>query len=578
MSMLRAKIPPENPDANLKSYAEACKEFSWADAERQFTWHESGKLNIVHEAIDRWAADERRRNRKALVFEKAGKGKAFTYSDLSEISSQWASLFIDYGFAVGDRVFIFLPACPEVFFAMLACARLGIIFCILFPSSGYDEIDTRLRSAKPRGIVTHPDLAERLPQQAMGSVEHVFLTGCQKPDLFPSEIVVNDHIDELPKRPTIRWVKRDTPLYLIYTTSGTTGPPKAVVHAHRDMIGHLITAKYVLDIRDDTILWTDAGEPGWVTGLVYGAFAPWLCGITSIVQGEPFSSSTWYRTLEQYRVSVWYTTPRTITRLMHAGDDLPRRYDLSALQHIATVGEILSPEQFYWAKQNLNLTPHDTWWMTETGMICMANFPSMGLRLGSMGKPVPGIEAAVVNDEGERVPDFTMGELALRANWPSMMVGLWEDEDRYRRYLRFDDWFLTGDMVTRDEDGYYFYDGRNDDLIKVGMRDTGPYEVEQILGLHQAVAESIVISVRTPSGKATFKAFVRLKEPFAASKRLGIEITSFVRANFTPEIPLSEIVFMDELPRTRSGVPLRSVLIARDLGVPSGDPTNLREE
>jgi acetyl-CoA synthetase len=338
-----------------------------------------------------------------------------------------------------------------------------------------------------------------------------------------------------------------------------------------------MTAKYVLDVRDDTILWTDAGEPGWVTGLVYGALAPWLCGITSIVVGDPFSASTWYRTLEKRRVSVWYTTPRTITRLMEAGDDLPARYDLSRLRHIATVGETLSPEKFFWIRQVLKRTPHDTWWMTETGMICMANFPSLSVKAGSMGKPVPGIEAVVVNDEGDVVPEFTMGELAIKAGWPSMMIGLWEDETRYRSYFRFEGWFLTGDMVTKDEEGYFFYDGRNDDLIKVGTKDTGPYEVEQILSLHQAVAESVVISVRTPEGKATFKAFVRLKEPFSASKRLGIEITTFVRAGFTPEIPLSEVVFMDELPRTRSGVPLRSVLMARELGVPAGDPANLRE-
>lgn len=436
--MFKARIPPENPDANVKSYARTYESFSWHDAEKEFTWHKTGNINIVHEAVDRWAEDEKRRGRKALIFEKAGKVKEFSYADLSEISSQWANLFIEYGFAMGDRMFVFLPSCPEVYFAILACARLGIIFCVLFPSSSLDEIDARIRTAKPRGIITHPDLAERLPRQAASSVEHVFLTDGGKPDFFSSEIVVRDRLGELPKKKTIKWVTAGTPLYLIYTTSGTTGPPKAVVHAHRTMLGQLITARHVLDIRDDTILRTDSGEPGWVTGLVYGAFAPWLSGVTSVVQGEQFSASTWYRTLERHRVSVWYTTPRTLTRLMEAGDDVPGRYDLSSLLHIATVGEILSPEQFYWARQVLKRPPHDTWWMTETGMICMANFPSMSIRPGSMGKPVPGIEAAVLNDEGEPVPPLTMGELALRPNWPSLMTALWEDEFRYRQHFRFD--------------------------------------------------------------------------------------------------------------------------------------------
>ena len=263
---------------------------------------------------------------------------------------------------------------------------------------------------------------------------------------------------------------------------------------------------------------------------------------------------------------------------MEAGEDLPRRYDLTSLRHISTVGEVLSPEQLYWTRQNLNLTPHDTWWMTETGMICIANFSSARVKAMSMGRPVPGIEAAVVNDEGEALPEFTMGELALRCPWPSLMVGLWEDESRYKQHFRLQGWFLTGDMVTKDEEGYYFYDGRNDDLIKVGMKDTGPYELEQILTGHQAVAESAVIAVKAPDEKASFKVFVRLREPFHASKKLSIEIENFIRTNLTQEVPLSGVVFMEELPRARSGMPLRSVLMARELGVPSGDPTKLKAE
>ena len=576
--MIKAKIPAENPDANLKSYTETHQRFTWEESHQEFTWHQTGKLNIVHEAVDRWADDETRRNRKALIFEKGGKVQHFTYGDLSSISCQWANLLIEYGISLGDRVFVFLPPCPEVYFAILACARLGAIFCVLFPSSSFDEIDARIRSARPTGIITHPALAEGLPLQAMDCVEHVFLTAGGKLDLFTGEVVVQDELKELPKRRTIRWVSDDTPLYMIFTTSGTVWPPKAVVHAHRAMVGHLVTARYVLDVTDSTILWTDSGEPGWVTGIVYGAFAPWLCGITSIVQGDPLSASTWYRTLEKHRVSVWYTTPRTIRRLMEAGEDLPRRYDLTSLRHISTVGEVLSPEQLYWTRQNLNLTPHDTWWMTETGMICIANFPSTSVKAVSMGRPVPGIEASVVNDEGEALPEFTMGELALRCPWPSLMVGLWEDESRYKQHFRLQGWFLTGDMVTKDEEGYYFYDGRNDDLIKVGMKDTGPYELEQILTGHQAVAESAVIAVKAPGEKASFKVFVRLREPFHASKKLSIEIENFIRTNLTQEVPLSGVVFMEELPRARSGMPLRSVLMARELGVPSGDPTKLKAE
>jgi acetyl-CoA synthetase len=575
--MFKAVIPPENPDANLKSYAEMVANFSWNDIEKEFTWHKTGNLNIAYEAVDRWAENPETANRVALIFEKGDKVKTFSYLQLQEISSQWCNLFIEYGYAVGDRMFIFVPPSPEYYFAMLACARLGIIFCPLFTTLGFDELEVRLQNAKPRGIITHPDMAERFPTQSMPSVEHVFLVEGTGVGLFRQEIALKTVAGELPKKSHVKWVSGSTPLYLLYTTSGSTRPPKGVMHGHGDMVGHLATARYVLDVNEGSMLWTDGGEPGWITGVVYGAFAPWLCGATSVVQGDQFSASTWYRTLERHKVDVWYTTPRTITRLMEAGGDLPTRYNLSSLRHIATVGEVLSPEQFYWARNTLKHSPHDTWWMTESGMICIANFPSLSIRPGSMGKPVPGIKAEVMDEDGEILPVLTMGELAIRPGWPSMMTAIWEDEERFKNYFRVKDWFLTGDMVTKDEDGYYYHQGRNDDLIKVGQRDTGPYEVEQVLSLHQAVAEAVAISTSSPAGRPTFKAFVRLKSGYTASKRLNLEIKNFVRASFSPEIPLSEIVFMDELPKTRSGILLYRALMAQELGLPIGDPSKLQE-
>jgi acetyl-CoA synthetase len=573
--MIKARIPPENPDANLKSYSTEYKSFSWNDIQNQFTWHETGDINIVHEALDRWAEDQDKRDRKALVFEKAGKISEFTYLQLKEMTSQWSNLLIEYGFVEGDRVFIFLPACAEIYFAMLACARLGVIFSPLFSSLGFDELEFRLQNAKPRGIITHPDMLERLPQHAMSSVEHVLLVEGPKLNYFPNEVVIQGLVDELPKKSAIRWLRGTAPFYLIYT-SGSTGPPKGVVHAHIDMLGHLMTGKYVLNLNEQSILWTD-GDPGWITGTVYGLFSPLLCGATAVIQGDQFSASTWYRTLERHQVSVWYTTPRTITRLIEAGDDLPGRYDFSHLAHVATVGENLAPEQFYWAKKVLKHAPHDTWWMTETGMICIANFPSMTIKPGSMGKPVPGIEAAVLDENGEPLPILTMGELALKAGWPSMMTGIWQDAPRYQAYFRFKEWFLTGDMVTEDEDGYFYHQGRNDDLIKAGEKFVGPYEIEHVLSMHPAVSEAVAISVGSVAGRTSVKAYVTINRGFNASARLNHEIKTFVKANFPPEIPLAEIVFLDELPKTRSGKLLRRVLRARERGLPSGDPSKLKE-
>jgi acetyl-CoA synthetase len=573
--MIKAKIPPENPDAIMKNYLETYRSFSWSEIEKEFTWHENGDINIAHEAIDKWASQRDKRDRKALIFERADKVSEFTYLELREHSSRWANLLIEYGFAVGDRLFIYLPPCPEIYFVMLACARLGVIFSPIYSTLGFDELEVRLQNAKPRGVVTHPDLMERLPEHCMNAVESVFLTEGPQMGLFPGEILVQDKLEELPKKSTMRWLRGGAPLYLIYT-SGSTGPPKGVVHAHQDMLGHLVTGKYVLNLSEGSILWTD-GDPGWVTGTVYGAFAPWICGATTVVQGDDFSASTWYRTLERHKVSVWYTTPRTITRLMEAGDDLPARYDFSHLAHVATVGETLGPEQFYWAKKTLNHSPHDTWWMTETGMICLANYASMTIKPGSMGRPVPGVEAAVLDENGEQLPIMTMGELALRPGWPAMMTSIWQDAPRYQAYYRYRDWFLTGDMVTKDEDGYFYHQGRNDDLIKLGEKFVGPYEIEQVLSLHPAVAEAVVISLGSTSGKARVKGFVLVSGGYNPSARLNHEIKTFVKANFSPEIPLKEIEFLEEIPKTRSGKLLRRVLRAREHGLPSGDHAKLKE-
>lgn len=573
--MIKAKLPPENPNANLKSYMETYQNFSWADAEKEFSWPETANLNIAFEAVDRWARDERKRDRKALVFECAGVVQEFTYVQLRELSSQWANLLIDQGLVVGDRLFIFLPPSAETYAVMLACARCGIIFSPLYATMSYDELEVRLQNAKPKAIVTHPDLVEVLSHQVMTSVVKVFLTAGPLPKTFPGEVLVEEVLPGLAKKSPVRWVRGGTPLYLVYT-SGSTGPPKGVVHAHQDMLGYLMTARNVLNLSEKSVLWTDA-DPGWVTGTAYGAFAPWLCGATSVIQGDPFSASTWYRTLEKHGVTTWYTTPRTLTRLMQAGDDLPGRYDLSRLEHIATVGETLAPEQFYWTKRVLKHAPHDTWWMTETGMICIANYPSMSIRPGSMGRPVPGVEAAVLDESGQPVPMLTMGELALRTGWPSLMTGLWNDPARYQAYFRFKDWFLTGDMAVMDEDGYFYHQGRNDDLIKVNERLVGPYEIEQITSVHPAVSEAVAISLGALSGKLTVKVFVTINKGFTPSKRLNHDIKTFVQTNFKGGLPLTEVVFMDELPKTRSGKLLRRVLRARELGFPSGDPTKLKE-
>jgi acetyl-CoA synthetase len=573
--MIKARIPAQSPEANTGHHNRPTLSFAWSEVEKEFTWYQTGKINMVHEAIDRWADDPVKQKNIALIFEKGGKVENYSFLDLKKISCQWANFLLEYGFETGDRLFIFLPSCPDVYFAILACTRLGVLFCPLFSTLSYDELEERLQNARPRGIITHPDVIEGLPHEAMKEVSHVFLTNGPLSGLFPGEVLVKELVTRMPTDCSTRWIRGDTPLYLLYT-SGSTGPSKGVVHAHHDMVGHLATSRYALNLRENTIYWTDS-EPSWVTGMVYGIFGPWLCGATSVVQGDPFSASNWYRTLERHKISVWYTRPQNLRRLMEAGEDLASRYDFSHLRHIAVVGEALLPELIYWVKKNLKLTPHDTWWMTETGMICIANFPWMDIKPGAMGKPVPGIEAAVIDENGQPLPPMTLGELALKPGWPAMMTQIWQDEERYEAYFRLKGWFLTGDMVIQDEEGYYYHQGRTDDLMRVGIKFIGPYEIERVICRHPAVNEAAVISKGPKQGEHCLKAFIVIKKGFTPSARLNQEIKAHVKANFPPAIVLKEITFLGELPRTRSGKLLRRILRTWDLGLPVGDPSKIKD-
>ena len=572
---MKARIPAQNPRANLKDYAAETAAFSWTDAAGAFTWSETGRINIAHEAVDRWVEDPETADRTALVFEKASLVDSFSFRQLKQESSRWAHLMRNQGLEAADRLFVFLPPSPEIYIALLACARMGAISSPLYSTFNYGELEVRLRDGRPKAVLTSPDLIERLPAEAMTGVEMVFLTRGPAPGLFDRELIVKDLLPGIETEFPTQWVDQDTPLYLLFT-SGSTGPPKGVIHCHRDMVGHLLTARFVLDLNPGDVLWTDC-DAAWVTGTVYGAFAPWLRGVTSVVQGSPFSASNWYRTIERHGVTVCYTTPAHVKELAEAGDDLPGRYDMACLRHLATVGESLGPDMFYWCKRALKRVPHETWWMTETGMICLANFPALDTKPGSMGRPVPGVEAAILDENGEVQPILTMGELALKTGWPAMMAGIWQDDDRYQYYFRVPGWFLSGDMAVRDEEGYFFHMGRNDDLIKVGQQMIGPYEVEHVLCRHPAVAEAAVISKTMPTNEVRIKGFVTLLMGQTASARLAQEIKEFVRANLSPDIPLAEVTFLDVLPRTKSGKLLRRVLRARELGLPVGDPLNMRD-
>ncbi|MEW5724712.1 MAG: AMP-binding protein [Thermodesulfobacteriota bacterium] len=571
---MKARIEAQNPEANLRDYHQAYRTFTWAEEEKHFSLAD-GKGNIAYEAVDRWTLDPDKRDRPALIFEKSDQVRTFSFQDLKEKSGRLASLFLRQGLGPGDLLFIFLPPSPEIYIAMLACARLGIIFCPLYSNLNFNELEVRLLNAEPQAVLTHPDLAENLPFEPVSGLKHVFLTEGPVNHRFAQAVTLAGLVEKMDQEcPPVR-LPLEAPLFLIFT-SGAAGPPNGVVHSHRAMLGYRATAWDVLDLGEGLTLWTD-GHPAWITGTVYGAFAPWLRGAATVIQADPFSASTWYRTLERHQVSVWYTTPQRIKRLVEAGQDLPGRYDLSRLKHIATVGRSLAPDYFFWVRKNLGKTPHETWWMTETGMICLANYPSQPTKPGSMGRPVCGVEVGILDEQGDPLPILTIGELALKAGWPAMMTGIWRNERKYKNYFRFPGWFLTGDLAVRDEDGYFFHHGRNDDLLKIGDQFIGPFEVEQVLCRHPAVSEAAVISKKASTKAPFLKAFITLHQGYHPSARLNQEVREFVRANMSPEVPLLEVAFLDELPKTRTGRILRRVLRAQELGLPTHDPAGLKE-
>jgi acetyl-CoA synthetase len=368
---------------------------------------------------------------------------------------------------------------------------------------------------------------------------------------------------------------------LLHFTSGTTGKPKGAVHVHAAVIAHHITGRYALDFHDDDIFWCTA-DPGWITGTSYGIVSPLTNGVTMIVDEAEFDAERWYRTLRDQNVSIWYTAPTAIRMMMKAGTALARQYSYPALRFISSVGEPLNPEAVVWGEEAFGLPFHDNWWQTETGGIMIANYAAMPIKPGSMGKPLPGVEAAVVRREADgkvvviEQPDEE-GQLALRPGWPSMFRAYLNEDERYRKSFA-DGWYLTGDLVRRDADGYYWFVGRADDVIKSSGHLTGPFEVESALMEHKAVAEAGVIGKPDPVAGEIVKAFVALKDGVEPSEALRRELLGHARKRLGPAVAPKEIDFRKNLPKTRSGKIMRRLLKARELGLPEGDISTLESD
>jgi acetyl-CoA synthetase len=358
---------------------------------------------------------------------------------------------------------------------------------------------------------------------------------------------------------------------LLHFTSGTTGTPKGALHVHDAVTVHAVTGRLALDFHDDDVFWCTA-DPGWVTGSSYGVISPLVNGITSIVDEAEFDVERWYRILREQRVTVWYTAPTAIRMLMRAGAEAAGD-PLSDLRFMASVGEPLNPDAVMWGQQALGRPFHDNWWQTETGGIMIASFAGSEIRPGSMGRPIPGIDAAIVRrtEGGVEVvehPD-AVGALALRPGWPSMFRAYWNDPERYRECFA-GGYYLSGDLARRDADGYFWFVGRADDVIKTSGHLIGPFEVESVLLQHDAVAEAGVIGKPDPVAAAIVKAFVVPKPGRMADDRLRRELLAFARIRLGAAVAPKEIDFVGDIPKTRSGKIMRRLLKAQKLGLAAG--------
>ena len=570
--------PPRGVAPNLDDWAGERAGWSW-DRVRAELAMPDGLVNLAYEAIDRHALGDRAEHRAMIWESTGGEVEEYTFEEMRRQSNRCANVFASLGMSKGDRVFFFMDRIPELYFGVFGALKAGAIVAPLFSAFGPEPVKERVERAEGSVIVTTPNLLPKVDQirGQLPSLKHVIVVGHRAGvaagadnEDYASLVAGASDDFEIVRTGAEDWA-------VMHFTSGTTGLPKGAAHVHEALVGHYATGKYVLDLHPDDIYWCTA-DPGWVTGTSYGMFAPWTNGVTSLIYEGGFGAGRWYDLIARHRVSVWYTAPTAIRLLMRAGAAVAREHDLSSLRYVMSVGEPLNPEGVLWGQEAFDLPIHDNWWQTETGAIMIANYPSMPIRPGSMGRPFPGIEAAIIDGDGNEVTEpMVEGDLAARPGWPSMFRTYWNDSERYDS--RFEHgWYLSGDRAKRDADGYFWFVGRDDDVINTAGHLVGPFEVESALIEHEAVAEAGVIGKPDPVAMEIVKAFVTLKDGYEPSDELRRELMRHTRGRLGPGVAPREIEFIDLLPKTRSGKIMRRLLKARELGLPEGDTSTLEDE
>ena len=561
-------------------YDEIPPDFRWENVYEELAWLPGGFLNKAVEAIDRHAGGSDA-DKPAMIWEgKNGELEVYTFGQMKGLTNQFANVLLSVGIQKGDRVFIFMDRLPELYIAFFGALKAGAVVGPLFSAFGPEPVKDRLQDSAAKVLVTQPDLRRKITPiiPELMDLQHIIVVNKDSRDPFDVDVTDLDYYEEMSKHTQQFDVVPTTmnDYSIMHYTSGTTGKPKGAYHRHLAAVQQYATGKWALDLHPDDIYWCTA-DPGWVTGTSYGMMAPWTNGVTQIIYEGGFSAARWYQVVQDHKVTVWYTAPTAIRMLMKAGDDVPRRYNLSTLRFMCSVGEPLNPEAVVWGDKVFGMPFHDNWWQTETGAIMIANTPTVPVKPGSMGRPMPGITPGILDDDFNEVPVGEDGNLAVRPGWPSMFQGYWKNSEMYNDRFK-KGWYITGDRARMDEDGYYWFVGRADDVINTAGHLVGPFEVESALIEHPAVAEAGVIGKPDPIAMEVVKAFVSLKDGYEESAELRRNISQFARKKLSAAVAPREIEFIPSLPKTRSGKIMRRLLKARELGLPEGDTSTLEDD
>ncbi|WP_374563940.1 acetate--CoA ligase [Ideonella sp.] len=575
--------PASARSANLADLETERRRFSWADSRRALQADlPLGSLNMA-QVVDRHASGAQADKAALRWLGKAGGRREINYRELAASGNRLANVLATLGLLPGDHVFLLSGRIPELYVAMLGALKHRCVVTPLFSAFGPEPIATRLRLGAGKLLVTTSSLYRKKVESIRAQVPQLVHVLLVRDDDAPLPAGTQD-LQALLDAASPDYATQPTDAQaaaLLHFTSGTTGQPKGALHVHEAIVAHVATARMALDLRPDDVFWCTA-DPGWVTGTSYGILAPLALGATLIVDEAEFDAERWYATLQRERVNVWYTAPTAVRMMMRGGLDAARAHRCPDLRFIASVGEPLNPLAVRWGLEAFGLPIHDNWWQTETGGIMIANCASMDIRPGSMGKPLPGIDAAIV----QRQPDGSVtlvddpaveGELALKRGWPSMFRAYLNDEARYAKCFA-GDWYLSGDLARRDAEGYYWFVGRADDMIKSSGHLIGPFEVESALMEHPAVHEAGVIGKPEPMIGEIVKAFVALKPGVEPTDALKRELLGFARQRLGAAVAPKEIAFTANLPKTRSGKIMRRLLKARELGLPEGDTSTLESQ